>query len=553
MKREKKKAQNKGSKILFWSKVAMLVIGIVCILVKAVMKEQVTEMIWLNLVGILLIAIAGFLHFGKSENHSVVKVVLWLLFLVILLSWLIPGGTLATGGTFTANEELSRIGLVHILYGFTLSLQNYSIQVGFLLVVGLFYGVVSKTEGFKALVSRFAKFASGKEIIVSLIISFVLAFLASFLNNTYVLVAFVPFFIMVLRKMGLDKLGSFVVTFGSVFVGVLGVTFGTESLSNFIMYLGYGGSEVTLNTHLAMRFLVLGLGFVIFGIFEFLYLRKNLKNHEALESDLFVCEEPAKKNAKIWSVLIILLVAFIIGILGFVYWNTNSSGTTVFGIDIFDKFHTSLGEVVIGKDELPIIKAIFGQTLPNLSYDLAPAFGQWYLFNYSVVLVILALLAAFVSRMGWNEFLKNAMDGMKKLFVPILLVLLAYMSFIFIYWNPLIPTIVAELGKITENFNPFVASLQAAIASFFNTDFAYMGYNLSSYLASFGGKEGEITFLIYTTIYGLISFISPASAILVFGLSYMDVPYKKWLKYIWKFFCAMLVVLLIIFAVLAFI
>ena len=97
--------------------------------------------------------------------------------------------------------------------------------------------------------------------------------------------------------------------------------------------------------------------------------------------------------------------------------------------------------------------------------------------------------------------------------------------------------------KNIEIKNPVILAPQAGI-----TDLPFR--NL---VASFGGKEGEITFLIYTTIYGLISFISPASAILVFGLSYMDVPYKKWLKYIWKFFCAMLVVLLIIFAVLAFI
>ncbi len=553
MKKEKKKAQSKGSKILFWSKIAMMAIGVILIIAKMIINDKVGEMVWLNILGVLLIAIAGFLHFGKSEKHSVIKVVLWLLFLVILLSWVIPSGSLATGGTFTANEELSRIGLVHILYGFTLAIQNYSIQISFLLAVGLFYGVISKTEGFKALINRMAKFAKGRVVIVSLIISFVLAFLASFLNNTFVLIAFVPFFVMLLRKIGLDKLGSFVVTFGSIMVGVLGVTFGTETLSNFVMYLGYGGSEVTLTTHLLMRFIVLAIAFIIFGVFEFFYIKKNLKNNESLEEDLFVAEEPVKKNAKSWYMIVLFAVVFIIGILGFIYWNVDGNGTKVFGIEVFEKFHSYLKEIVIGKDELPLITTIFGGTLPNLSYDLAPALGQWYLFNYAVVLVIVALIAAYISHMGWNGFLKNAGEGMMKFAKPILFVTIAYMSFVFIYWNPLIPTIVAEIGKISENFNPFIASIQAAVASFFNTDFAYMGYNLSAYLGSFGGKEGEITLLIYTTIYGLISFVTPASAMLVFGLTYMDIPYKKWLKYIWKFFCAMIVVLLIMFAVLTYI
>ena len=552
MKKGKQIAHSKGSKIFFWSKIAMLAIGIICILTKMFIKENVSELIWLNLVGVLFIGIAGFVHFGKSEKNSVIKMILWLLFLVILLSWVIPSGSFSTGGAFTANEDLSRIGLVPILYAFTSAIQNYSIQIGFLLSVGLFYGIVSKTEGFKSLVGRIVKFAKGKEVIVSLIISFVLAFLASFINNTFVVIAFAPFFVMVLRKMGLDKLGSFVVAFGSIFVGVLGVTFGTETLSNYIMYLGYGGSEVTLSTHLGIRFAVLGIAFVVFAIFEFFYIKKNLKNQESLESDLFVAEDPAKKSGKSWPILVLLVVVFVLGILGFIYWNTDPNGNKVFGIDMFEKFHTSLSEVVIGKDELPIITTILGRPLPNLSYELAPAFGQWYLFNYSVVLVFVALIAAFVSRNKWDEILKNAKDGMLKMVKPILAVTIAYMSFVFIYWNPLIPTIVAEIGKISESFNPFVASLQAAFASFFNTDFAYMGYNLSSYLGSFAGKEGDVVFFIYTTIYGLVSFVTPASAFLVFGLSYADVSYKKWFKYIWKFFCAMVVVLLIIFALLAY-
>ena len=58
--------------------------------------------------------------------------------------------------------------------------------------------------------------------------------------------------------------------------------------------------------------------------------------------------------------------------------------------------------------------------------------------------------------------------------------------------------------------------------------------------------------VIYTTIYGLVQFVTPISVFLLFGLSYMNIPYKKWLKYIWKFFVGMLVCLLVIFTLLAY-
>ena len=124
------------------------------------------------------------------------------------------------------------------------------------------------------------------------------------------------------------------------------------------------------------------------------------------------------------------------------------------------------------------------------------------------------------------------------------------MMFVLLYWSPILTTILNEIGKLSGSFNPFVVSLQAFLASIFNTDFAYIGYSLSYAIGSFTGTEGNITFLIYTTIYGLVQFVTPISVFLLFGLSYMNIPYKKWLKYIWKFFVGMLVCLLIIFTIL---
>ena len=129
---------------------------------------------------------------------------------------------------------------------------------------------------------------------------------------------------------------------------------------------------------------------------------------------------------------------------------------------------------------------------------------------------------------------------------------LSYMVFVFLYWVPMIPTIVNELGKMSSGFNPFVTIIQAVIGSFFNTDFAYLGYSLSYYLGNFSGNEGNLLVVIYSTIYGLVQFVTPISVFLLFGLSYMNIPYKKWMKYIWKFLLAMLVCLLVIFALLAY-
>jgi len=489
------------------------------------------------------------------KEHDLLKLVFLVILVVVLLTWIVPSGSFATGASFTEGE-FGRIGLSHIFYGFTFALQNYSIQIGFLIMIGIFYGVVSKTEGYKALVTRFAKFGKGKEIIVSLVVSFVIALLASFLNNTMILLVFIPFLVSALRHMGLDKISAFATTFGSILVGVLGATFGTDGMINFITYLGYGGSEVTIMTELAVRFGVLVLAYILFNFFNVIYLKNLLakkKDDVKVIDDKFAVEEPKKKNTKVWPTVTMFVILFIFAVLGFVSWNETVGGDKTFGITIFEEFHEWFhGLMLGGEDGIAIFDQILGGGLPYLTASLVPEFGNWYLFTYSIILAIATILVAFVSKMSLNDFFTNVGEGFKKLIRPIMFLVLAYMVFVFLYWTPIMPTIINEFGKIASGFNPFVATLQAFVGSIFNTDFAYFGYTLSYYLGSFTGAQGNLVYLIYTTIYGLVQFVTPISVFLLFGLSYMNIPYKKWFQYIWKFFVAMLVCLLVIFTLLAY-
>lgn len=478
------------------------------------------------------------------KEHDLVKILSLVILFVVVLTWIIPTGTFSTGALYTEGE-IGRVGLVHFFYGLTFAIQNYSIQIAFLLVVGMFYGIISKTDMYRAFVTRIAKFGKGKEIVLSLVVSFLLTGLASILNNTLVLIVFVPFLITVLRRMEFDKISSFAITFGSILVGILGATIGTDGLIGFAEYLGYGGSEITITTEILVRIGILLLAYILFNYFNVNYIRKNLgkKSKEESDDDLFMVEEPKKKNVKTWPMILLFLVLVVFAVLGFTSWS-------IFKIEVFDKFHTDFMKLAIGDFE--IFSTILGSSLPNMSYDLITAFGTWYLFAYSIVLFVVGILVAILSRMKLNDLFANAFDGLKKFARPILFLLLAYLVFVFLYWSPIMPTIIHAIGSITDSFNPFVASLQAFIGAIFNSDFAYLGFTLSYYLGNYAGAEGNIVYIIYTTIYGLVQFVTPISIFLLFGLSYMNVPYKKWLGYIWKFFVGMLVCLLVIFTLLTY-
>ena len=476
------------------------------------------------------------------KEHDLAKFVLAMLILVVVLTWIIPNGSFGTGAEFTKGT-IQRIGLVHIFYGITYALQNFSIQVIFILFVGIFYGVVSKTDGYIKLVEKIAKLGKGKEVVFALVVAFITALLTSVITTSYVMLMFMPFLMHILRKMNFSKLGAFASTIGAMLVGVLGATYGTEGALSLITYLGYGGSDVTIQTELLVRFGILLLAFIIYAFILVNYLKKNAKKDKKDESkeDILTLGEVKNKKAKVWPIASVLIIAFILAILGFVDWSAN------FKLEIFNDFHEWFMNLAIG--DFKIFNAIAGENLETLGYNLATAFGTWYLFTYTVVIAIVTLFIGLFSNMKFDEFLTNVGNGFKSVVKPLALMTLAYTVFVFLYWSPIVPTIVNALGTA---FNPFIATLQAFIGSIFNTDLGYLGYSLSYFIGSFTGKEGNVIYLIYTTIYGLVMFVTPISMFLIFGLSYLDIPYKKWLSYIWKFVVAMLVILLLIFALLTY-
>ncbi len=443
------------------------------------------------------------------KEHDLVKIIIGMLFFVVLLTWIIPTGGYATGAEFT-DGEIQRIGLMHVMYGLVYAVQNFSIQIVFLAFVGIFYGVLSHTDGYKKLVERLAKFGKEKEVVFAICVSFVVALMTSILTNSFVVLLFIPFLIHVLRKMGLDKISAFATTFGAMLVGMIGATYGTDGVHAFVTYLTYGGSEVTITTSLLIRFGILLLTFILFSFFNVTYLKKHIykKNEEKIEDDKFALGEVKNKKAKVWPIVLMMILLFIFGILGFVDWKTN------FGLEIFEEFHEWFMGLSIG--EMPIFEAIIGESLDALGTSLATAFGTWYLFTYTLVIAIFTVLVALVSKIKSGEFFTYVGEGFKMVLRPIVLLVLSYTVFVFIYWSPIIPTIIHFIGGLSESFNPFVASLQAFVGSFFNSDLGYLGYSLSYLLGNYAGNEGNVLFIIYTTVYGLVAFVTPVSMFLIF-------------------------------------
>ncbi len=470
------------------------------------------------------------------EKHDLFKVVLLAILVTIVLTWIIPYGYYS-GSEFTS-QGLGRQGLADILLSGVYSANFFLQQLLFILFVGMFYGVMSKVNGYKAFVSKIAKQFSGKEKVFVLVSSLFITLLTTFLSQTYVVFIFIPFIISIASKMKLDKMTAFLCTFGSLLVGILGATYGTEGFVYFVNYLNlYGATEITLE--IAVRFGILALAFIAFNFFTIRHMNKTLaakKNNEEKVNDLFEVEESSNKKVKTWPMALFFGIILLFTVLGYVNWSGN------FEITVFEKFHTWLTELAVG--DYTIISYILGSN--------ASAFGAWDLYTITIVLAIIMLLSVIIYKVKFDDLLDSAIEGIKKVIKPVLLLLLVYIVFVLIYWAPFTITISDWILKMADGFNPFLTTISAAISSLFHIDFGYTGYVLGDVMANYFGTQFNIGVVIYVTINGLVQFVAPTSAVLLLGLSYLDIPYKKWMQYIWKFALVMLALLLVVFALLTY-
>lgn len=467
----------------------------------------------------------------KEKKYGLFKGILLLILIAIVLTWLIPNG--AFGSTGFQESYLTRVGLNDIAwliyYGIYFSID----KIMFLLVVGGLYGILTKTSAYERLVSGIAKKVGKRKNIAVVVFSVLIAILTSLFTQSFVVIIFIPFIISILNRMKLDKMTILATTFGSMLVGLVGATYGTEGLAYFNQYMTTESMDI--NSTILIRAGILLIGLVLFNFFTLMHMKKKEKNNETTDMYPVVLEENAKKSSII-PIVVIGIITFILVVLGFVDWNTN------FGITIFDEFNTTLTGITIG-DDFAIFSSLLG--------SMMGAFGTWDLFSITAILIVFTIILGLCYRVKLDDFLSRFANGAKKMLKPIICIIGAYILMIVVYMSPYIATILNKLLSLTDGFNLATMTISALITNIFHTDLGYTAYILASYLTVEYVDYINPIYVIFVSLYGLVQFFIPTSILLGFGLTTLDVKYRDWLKYIWRFVVGIFICLLIIFILMA--
>lgn len=525
---KKTKTDKKVSSIGKWVNLGILLLGLILVVIGIFVGAVEIPF---KVFGSLIMLGSLIAYAVRSKEHVLVKSIISTTLIAILLTWLLPYG--AFSGNVYAEYGMGRIGLNDIPTVIYYAVYFALDKLMYLFVLGGFYGVLSLTKGYQKLVTSIAKKLESNKMTVVIVSMVIFALLTTLLTNSLAVLFFVPFVISIMSKMKVDKLSSFIATFGGILVGLMAAPWGTEGLTWFNYYVG-----TTITNGFKLRLIITAISLLLFIVFVVIRSKKLDKKvaEAALTEDTFEVASLEEKTKKA-PIVILLAICAIVILLGYIDWK----GTL--GIEVFSKFHEWLVGLTIGENTT-IFAYILGSSAKML--------GSWDIATLVAFTLVMSIIVGLVYRIKLSDFLTAFGNGMQKMSKPVAIYVAVFTAFVVMYMTPIMPTIANWFYGLTEGFNLFTTSLMAFIASIFQTDLGYTGYALGAYLTSTFADKLDLVHTIHIAMYGMVQLILPTSGLLVLGLAYTKVEYKTWLKFIWKFAVAMLIILMIIFSIAAF-
>lgn len=480
------------------------------------------------------------------EKHDLFKLAGIFVLIATLLTWLVSSSYF-TSGTLTS-KSFNRVGLFDLTTYSMLQMFYFTVVFMFVIVVGGFYKFVGSLEAYDNLTSKIAAKFEGKEKILVALSILVFACLSGVSTDHLALFAIIPFVISILAKLKVDKVSSLVATFGGVLTGIIGATYAPKITG--ILADATNGLGVSYGFELASTIVLFAVAYLLLTYFVLARMSKikNDKNSKAevlvdpfitvkeeAKEDTKKKEKKSKKKRKVSFVglVIILALVFIVTILAYIGWEA------AFKVKIFANVTDWITKATL-----------FGENVYSyvLGQALAP-FGEWDLLAGAGLLLFASLVIKFVYHIPFDKMLDEYVEGFKVIVKPIAILMTVYLVLEIAIIFPTISYFVDKIMSLGNNFATLFAS--GALTSLFTVDFQYTVSTVASVFLNF--NNNNVAALILQSAYGLIQFIAPTSAILMLGLSCLDIKFKDYFKFIWKFALAMLVVIFVILAILIYV
>lgn len=464
------------------------------------------------------------------KKHDLFKLATSFVFISIILSWiysiLYKNGVVSTSINAAGAFDVIPYSLTNI---------GYFIQIFALVaVVAGFYKFLGSINAYKNLTTKIATKFKGKEKLFVAIAICVTSLISCVAVENYIALVFAPFIISILAKMKTDKVTGLVASFGGILIGIVGSIFSSTIVGrladpNYGLGINYGfGSWPTI-----IVFTLVVYALLVFFTFMRMDAVKKNKKAELLE-DPFESKEDNKSSKNGVALAIVGCLTIVIILLAYMPWDA-------WGVTCFQDAYKSMMELTVGKD-ISIFGMIFG--------SLFNAFGNWDLFNVLVLFLFATVILQICYKVSIDKTLDEYSEGLNKIGSTVIVLLAVYTVLIISVLFPFITQIATNIiGETSNNMGTILAT--GTLTSIFAVDFQYVLVLIGSVIGN-AGDANAVAFALQGT-YGLIQFIAPTSVGLMIGLSMLNVKFKDYFKFIWKFALSLLALVIAVVAVIMYI
>lgn len=403
----------------------------------------------------------------------------------------------------------------------------------FVIVIGGFLGVVTKTRALEAGVAKIVEKMKGKEIWMIP----VLMILFSLGGTTYGMaeetIAFYALITATMMAAGFDSLvGASVILLGAG-VGVLGSTVNPFAVSVAVdaFQSAFPGVVVNQSIVIALGAILWITSLVIAIIFVMRYAKKVQHKKEASilsEKEQRASEraflkknekEPAQLTGRRKAILVLFGISFVIMIISLIPWSS-------FGITIFEK---------------------------STAWFLGVPFGDWYFQELAAWFFLVSIIIGIIDGLKEKEIVDSFVEGASGM-ISVALIIAVSRG---------ISVLMAETGLSTYILTHAADALRGVSTGLF-TGLSYLVYVGLSFLIpstsglatasipTMGGLayllklSPEVMIMVFCAACGLVNLFTPTSAVVMGGLEVSKIEFGTWLKFVFKLLLILLVVNIVI-------
>ena len=437
-----------------------------------------------------------------------------------VLSHLLPDaqfvGDEIVNGSGTVGAKLSEILLSPIL-GF----QNAVDVCVFVLILGGFLAIVTKTGALETGIKVLVKKLKGNELILIPILMLIFSIGGTTYGMLEETVGFYALLSVTMVAAGMDTIVASAVVLLGAGSGVLGSTINPFAVGAAVSALPEGtvvnqGLIILIGTFLWLSTLIISILFVMN------YAKKvkadkgstflSLREQKMMEKKYGREEtEEEKKEAKLTGkqkfTLILFGLTFLVMIIGFVPWGD-------FNVTVFEE---------------------------TTGWLTGSPLGSWYFFESALWFLIMAIIIGIINRMHEKDIVDTFIDGANDMVGVILVIAVARGASVLMQTTYLDNYIIYNASNILKNvpelvFTPLNYLLHIVLSVLVpsSSGLATLSTPIIGPLASQLGYSVEVAVMSMVSANGLVNLITPTCGAIMGGLALAKVEYSTWFKWAFK-------------------